>query len=193
MDSSNEIENPSHLTSAQTTSLVDKVQTWRYRVDARQHGFFLVKRIWASQGQASASDLKWDVSSLAGYETGFFKDTDPTDRFVAFVDPSTYPQSPGWMLRNLLVLVRQRWGLENVQILCYRDVQSKRDEPRSIIVRLQRDVKNPETSPAQPEPGTKSPKMPKVTGWERNKEGKLASRIANLGDYLDPYRYDLLL
>lgn len=30
--------------------------------------------------------------------------------------------------------------------------------------------------------------MPKVTGWERNSAGKVVSRVANLGEYMDPQR-----
>src|SRR3989440_5978207 len=32
------------MTPVETTALVDKVQTWRYSVDNRQHGFFLAKK-----------------------------------------------------------------------------------------------------------------------------------------------------
>ncbi|KAH0296724.1 ubiquitin-like modifier-activating enzyme atg-7, partial [Aureobasidium melanogenum] len=33
------------ITPKETVELVDKVQTWRYSVDTRQHGFFLAKKI----------------------------------------------------------------------------------------------------------------------------------------------------
>ena len=192
LDTSSSDTRPVHLTSSETTALVDKVQTWRYGVDARQHGFFLAKRVWVPPHNASTEmvnlDFTWEVSSLAGFEAGFFDGVNPEDRFVTFVDPSTYPQSPGWMLRNLLVLVRQRWKLDKVQVLCYRDVQSRRDEARSIILQLRSAGSSAAGDQRSMDDRPKSPQMPKITGWERNKDGKLASKVANLAEYLDPRR-----
>lgn len=164
---------------------MDKVQTWRYGVDARQHGFFLVKRVrhtpTGATDESPPADFTWEVASLGRYESGFFNGAKPEDQFIAFVDPSTYPTNPGWMLRNFLVLIRQRWKLDHVQILCYRETQSRRDEPRSLILQLRAgEASNDEQST--------TPQMPKVTGWERNRDGKLASKVANLADYLDPTR-----
>ena len=90
------------------------------------------------------------------------------------------------MLRNLLVLVKQRWGLDRVQILRYRDVQSKRDQGRSMVIRLEsKPVGDGPTAKPQQTPS----QMPKITGWERNPAGKLAGRIVNLTEYMDPARY----
>ena len=185
-----ETTQPGRLTSSETTTLVDKVQTWRYGVDARQYGFFLAKRRRSSEAgnEPAPTDVGWDIAQLGRYDSGFFDGSGPDDRFVAVADPSTYSPNPGWMLRNLLVLVRQRWKLDRVQILCYRDVQSRRDEPRSIILRLKAADSGPAAGVPNGEERPRTPQMPKVTGWERNKEGRLASRMANLGDYLDPRR-----
>lgn len=196
------------------------MQTWRYSVDARQRGFFLAKRKRVRQGsgteqldynmQVNDEDFEnrprpitpgtpgqdlgfvWAVSALAGYDGGFFDDVSPNDRFVCFADPSTYPDHPGWMLRNLLVLIRQRWGLERVRILCYRDVQSRRDEARSIILDLSTEEPDPSTARHERDI-PKLSETPKVTGWERNRAGKVTSKIANLGEYMDPRRYVLPL
>ncbi|KAK2800332.1 Autophagy protein 7 [Emmonsiellopsis sp. PD_5] len=185
-----------HLTADESTALVEAVQTWRYGVDARQHGFFLAKKD-RHPANASPSDVQgggerrnnqplsprgeelgfsWKISSLSGFETDFFSHTKFEDRFICFADPSNYPDAPGWMLRNLLVLVRQRWNLHEVQILRYRDVQSRRDQGRSIIIRLKSEPTRPEVA------------MPKVTGWERNASGKLTGRITNLAENMDPKR-----
>ena len=158
-----------HLKERETETLVDTVQTWRYSVDTRQHGFFLAKRLrkdvleaeWRlGKGEieeeeedgnlykpktpkvtrsSSLSELGflWSVGSLASYENGFFDNAEEGDRFVCFADPSTYPANPGWMLRNLLVLVRQRWHLDNVQIMCYRDTHLRRDHQSSLVMNLQ--------------------------------------------------------
>ena len=195
---------------------MDCVQTWRYRVDSRQHGFFLAKKVRASSTQTSKElgadgmsaetgteestrpmtpgtptqslGFSWVVDSLASFEAGFFNNTHPDDRFVCFADPSTYSTYPGWMLRNLLVLIRQRWNLDAVQVLCYRDVQARRHEARSIILNLKLEKQN--TGTAAHETGrAESPTMPKATGWERNGAGKITSKIASLSEYMDPQRY----
>jgi ubiquitin-like modifier-activating enzyme ATG7 len=183
-----ESTNPSQLTGNETTALVDEVGTWRYGTDNREHGFFLAKRVRQSSteddrpktpGTPGGDDLgyRWAVGSLRTFETGFFNGIDPADQFVCFVDPSTYPENPGWMLRNLLVLIRRRYKLSKVQILCYRDVQSKRHEARSRILHLetQADSNSAETKV-----------MPKVTGWERNSLGKVQPKVTNLSQYMDP-------
>lgn len=205
-----------HMTGEETTALVDSVQTWRYRVDARQHGFFLVKKRRVSSfavhtGEAEPTKdgtgvddeinyrpttpgppgdklgFTWAVGSLIDYERGFFEEIPEEDRFVGFTDPSTYPTYPGWMLRNLLVLIRRRWKLNRVQILCYRDIQARRDDAKSMMLHLVLEASDGSTSFVQN--SSLSDNMPKVTGWERNGAGKVMSRIANLGEYMDPQRY----
>ena len=149
----------SRLGSKETTALVDTVQTWRYSVDTRQHGFFIAKRVrkellemYNDSEEEEDGNLhkpkepvtptvedigfRWYVNSLASYENGFFDNIEPEDRFVGFADPSNYSTNPGWMLRNLLVLVRQRWHLDEVQIMCYRDTHARREHPSSLIMTL---------------------------------------------------------
>jgi ubiquitin-like modifier-activating enzyme ATG7 len=162
-------------------------------VDSRQHGFFLAKKVRGNHGNERPStpgdDLgyHWEVGSLGDFEQGFFKDVDLHDQYVAFVDPSTYSGHPGWMLRNLLVLVRQRYHLNKVQILCYRDVHSRRHEARSLILLVE--SATPVEWPSTASLGQAvSAEMPKVTGWERNPQGKLTSRVTNLAQYMDPHR-----
>lgn len=157
------------LKEKETEQLVDAVQTWRYSVDSRQHGFFLAKRLrkdvleaewrmgrgeieeeeedgnmWkpkvpkvSRSSSLSEMGFLWHVGSLASYENGFFDNAEYEDRYVCFADPSTYPNNPGWMLRNLLVLVRQRWHLDKTQIMCYRDTHVRRDYQTSLIMNLQ--------------------------------------------------------
>ena len=190
-----------HMTGVETAALVDSVQSWRYKTDSRQHGFFLAKRckslsstsegIYKDNADRSISqedlDIKiasaWEIGSLSDYETGFFQGNAEVDRFVAFADPSTYAEYPGWMLRNLLVLIRVRWQLNKVNILCYRDTQTQRDSANSIIFSIE--------SESQISHGSLSSQpldMPRVTGWERNGAGKVVSRVANLSEFMDPER-----
>lgn len=171
-----------YLLSDESTALVDAVQTWSYGVDDRQRGFFLARKHGEATG--NSTHISWRIASLSEYENGFFTDIAPEDCYVCFADPSNYENAPGWMLRNLLVLVKQRWGMDQVQILRYRDVQAKRDEGRSLVIRLE--------SRSGPAPGKmQTPAhMPKITGWERSPAGKLSGRIVNLAEYMDPSRQD---
>ena len=193
------------LSTKETTYLVDSVQTWKYSVDNRQHGFFLAKRVQEEPKTPATAEerpktpqtpgnddlgYKWVVGSLSRYEAGFFNDIDPEDRFVCFVDPSTYADNPGWMLRNLLILIRHRWYLDQVQILCYRDTHLRRDQANSLILNLKSSEPVPPAAGPKDESGQSSlrprtPKMPKVTGWERNDSGKLSSRMVDLSEYMD--------
>lgn len=188
------------LSGSETTALVDCVQTWRYGVDARQFGFFLAKRTRKPRAEELHNHrphtperldhgvgYTWVIDSLASYETGFFDGVPVVDQLVCFADPSTYPSYPGWMLRNLLILIRTRWKLDKVQILCYRDIPARRDDARSIVLKLV-SSSNGSYNSISTEEVTRLPEMPKVTGWERNAAGKVTSKIANLGEYMDPQR-----
>ena len=189
------------MLGTETAALVDSVQTWRYKVDARQHGFFLakksrsrapdcediaegdVKRTTTPRALSSALDFAWVIASLSDYERGFFHGAADEDCFIGFADPSTYPEYPGWMLRNLLILVRRRWKINRVQILCYRDTQARRDDAKSIIIPIE------VTAQTANDISTSEPlDLPKITGWERNGAGKVMSRVANLGEFMDPNR-----
>lgn len=197
------------LSAGESTALVESVQTWRYGVDARQYGFFLAKKIReptsimkegnisdeASQSRLATPEtslrglnFSWVVGSLARYEGGFFEGVDVADQFVCFADPSTYEEYPGWMLRNLLVLVRERWGLNRVQVLCYRDIQSRREDGRSLLLNLA--LGNSTEGSKADHGNTPDQAMPRVSGWERSDKGRISSKIANLGEYMDPRRYD---
>lgn len=175
------------FTPDESTALVDRVGTWRYSVDNRAYGFFLAKKLRGEEAEQHRSSLDapsvdigylWEIGSLQEFETGFFDGVAEEDTFVAFVDPSSYEEHPSWPLRNLLVLVRQRYHLRKVQILCYRDVQSRRHEARSIVLPL---VLNPVEE-------LETNEMPKVTGWERHPSSKLQPRTVSLAESMDPTR-----
>lgn len=194
-----------HLSSHESTALVEAVQTWSYMVDPRQRGFFLARRArqrsdnvssgdsdTKSTQQDDTSNSNWQIASLSEYENGFFKNVAAEDRYFCFSDPSNYEQAPGWMLRNLLVLIKQRWGIERVQLIRYRDVHAKRDQGRSTVIQLESSSKQEVQTPKSLQTPKALP-LPKVTGWERNSTGKLAGRIVNLTEYMDPKRYDVNL
>lgn len=168
------------LSTEESSSLIDAVQIWKSTTDVRQHGYFLARREQIESVAESKTD-DWKVSTLAGFENGFFDGCKPEDRYFCFADPSNYPNAPGWMLRNLLALLQRRWGIQRAQIICYRELQSKRDIGRSLAVTLELDSKAASN--------LASDEMPKITGWERNSAGKLAGRISDLTAYMDPRRY----
>ncbi|KAF1848694.1 autophagy-related protein 7 [Cucurbitaria berberidis CBS 394.84] len=187
----------SRLQARETTYLVDAVQTWRYSSDVRQRGFFLAKRVRGGgdpdeRPKTPVTPLEefgytWAIAKLAAYEKGFFSDVDKDDRFICFADPSTYDENPGWPLRNLLILIRHRWHLNEAQILSYRDTHLRRDQPNSLILQLRSDPTPDAASTSSDEPDTRprTPKLPKVTGWERTEAGKLTSRNVDLSEYMD--------
>jgi ubiquitin-like modifier-activating enzyme ATG7 len=172
------------------------VQTWRYSSDVRQRGFFLAKRIRGgddAEGRPKTPvtpleefGYTWAIGKLELFEKGFFNGVGKEDQLICFADPSTYDNNPGWPLRNLLVLLRQKWNLNEAQIMCYRDTHMKRDQSNSIILQLKVDAASetaPTTQDANARPRT--PKLPKVTGWERTETGKLTSRNVDLSEYMD--------
>lgn len=188
-----------------SAALVDAVQNWMSTTDNRQHGFFLARK----QKRVSRPEIAgtWQVSCLSEYENGFFTGAALKDRYICFADPSNYDDAPGWMLRNLLVLIKERWKMETVQILRYRDTPARRDEARSTVIRLTcttspslgpRSPTSPGSptsprSPFSPSSLSKSKPMPRITGWERNATGKLAGRIVDLTDQMDPKRFSFLI
>lgn len=176
------------MSSQESTALVDAVCTWRYVVSNEgEHGFFLAKKVRGEDTSARPllddvpADIgyTWHIGALRDFESGFFDNVPEEDRYVSFVDASNYEESPSWPLRNLLVLIKERYRLNKVQILCYRDTQGRRHEARSITLPLATD----EAKDAQP-----ATKMPSVTGWERDGTGKLRARLANLAEHMDPTR-----
>ncbi|KAL5363979.1 hypothetical protein BJX96DRAFT_167918 [Aspergillus floccosus] len=189
------------LSSEESSTLVEAVQTWSYSVDARQRGFFLARKCSrgdsqstthgqaggeGAKGSQAQGNISWKVAPLSSYEEGFFEDARFEDSFVCFVDPSNYPNAPGWMLRNMLALVKYRWKQNKVQILRYRDIHSKRDQPHSAVMILESKAPQHDSNATAAESSAEA--MPKVTGWERNPAGKLTGRLIDLTEYLDPKR-----
>ncbi|KAL6247402.1 Autophagy protein 7 [Rhinocladiella similis] len=197
------------INSLESSNLVDAVMAWRFGVDSRQFGFFLAKKDHGYKTSPNPEDdddlgptspqspetpstklgYRWRIGSLSSFDSGFFDNTNSEDQYICFADPSNYtepgPVAPGWMLRNLLVLVRQRWKLSKAQILCYREIPSRRDAARSVIFTME--VSKQGKSPSsQSEAGAAAASMPKVVGWERNASNKLTGRMADLTEYMDP-------
>uniref|UniRef100_A0A8D0CX62 Ubiquitin-like modifier-activating enzyme ATG7 n=1 Tax=Sander lucioperca TaxID=283035 RepID=A0A8D0CX62_SANLU len=120
------------------------------------------------------------MAPLGDWDT-FFTDTKKVT--VAVYDPCTLSQHPGWPLRNLLVLLANRWGskLDTVEVLCFRDrtLQGSRSIQHSVIFQ----IKLPELPLIS---GNVS--CPKSVGWEKNPKGAMGPRMVNLSECMDPKR-----
>ncbi|KAJ3078443.1 Autophagy protein 7 [Quaeritorhiza haematococci] len=129
--------------------------------------FFLIRK--AKEGNGI------HVGKLNEWET-FFAGCPEDEIMVGFADPSALPQYPGWPLRNFLMLIKKRWNLNALKILCYREQKAVggRDMSNSVVL----DVELPG--------GPISDEMPKAVGWEKNSAGKLGARIADLSPLMDP-------
>uniref|UniRef100_A0A4W6F0G1 Ubiquitin-like modifier-activating enzyme ATG7 n=1 Tax=Lates calcarifer TaxID=8187 RepID=A0A4W6F0G1_LATCA len=123
------------------------------------------------------TDKAVQMAPLGDWDT-FFTDTKKVT--VGVYDPCTLSQHPGWPLRNLLVLLANRWGskLDTVEVLCFRDrtLQGSRSIQHSVILQ----VRLPELS--------NDSACPKSVGWEKNPKGAMGPRMVNLSECMDPKR-----
>jgi len=108
---------------------------------------------------------------------------DTEQRIVSFIDPSAHVQNPGWPLRNLLAYLRFHHPASTrmLRILCWRDVdipftgKSWRSRIGVVSIGEAAGVQVQATRPA-------------ALGWEKNAQGKLGPRVADLGGMMDPRR-----
>ncbi|OJJ50439.1 hypothetical protein ASPZODRAFT_126301 [Penicilliopsis zonata CBS 506.65] len=201
-DGEESLSNLRTLSRHESAALSHAVHVWSSSIDSYQRGFFLARKNRYAitnepgvdspeprivQGNSTfdshtKSDFSWEIAPLEAYESGFFDGRKFEDCYTCFADPSNYTNAPGWVLRNLLALVKHRWHLEKVQILRYRCSQLSPAEDCSSVLILESKISTP--SHIESSPRT----MPKVTGWERNLAGKLTGRTVDLTEYMDPKR-----
>lgn len=96
-------------------------------------------------------------------------------RTIGFLDPSAQASAPGWPLRNLLAYLRavHPEATRAVRVLCWRGDASS---SRFGILRG----------------GPTGTEKQNVVGWEKNVQGKLGPRVADLAPMMDPKRSDLI-
>lgn len=105
---------------------------------------------------------------------------------IGFIDPSAQPQNPGWPLRNLLAYLRALYphSTSTLRILSWRDADAPRNEGGwksrvgTIFI----------GSESVPTKGSDILKRPSAVGWEKNVQGKLGPRMADLAPMMDPVR-----
>ncbi|KAF7730192.1 Autophagy protein 7 [Apophysomyces ossiformis] len=137
-------------------------QVYRSGVSDGHAMYFLIR---SDQGSFRIGRLnEWD---------DFFADGPLSNQcMIGFVDPAA-ESLPGWPLRNLLALVYECWGLRKLNVLCYRG------KTHSRLLYLEFPDVSCYTSHEGPV---------KAVGWERNAQGKLGPRMADLGPLMDPLR-----
>ncbi|KAH9480647.1 Ubiquitin-like modifier-activating enzyme ATG7 [Psilocybe cubensis] len=124
------------------------------------------------------------VSPVEEYEQ-FYASTPHQERTIGFVDPSSDPHNPGWPLRNLLAYLRALYpeATSTIRILRWRDTEipSPNSTWKSQIGLLT--VEGAESKAA-----TETTLRPSAVGWEKNPQGKLGPRVADLAPMMDPSR-----
>lgn len=124
------------------------------------------------------------MGQLRDYAT-FFSQVVPKQQYLGFFDPSASLQHPGWPLRNALAYVRARHlnqGAARVQVICWRDTEEPHEgapwRSRFGVVEVPAEGGEPSSSQARPP----------AVGWEKNTQGKLGARLADLAPMMDPTR-----
>ncbi|KAI1317857.1 Autophagy protein 7 [Mortierella claussenii] len=146
-------------------SLRTQVEHHRQMHPPQQSGFFLVKESTDAVSVARLQD--WNE---------FYAGCDESQIIVGFADPSSLDSHPGWPLRNLLTLINHQWKVTKVRVLCFREVPGKQDISASKLFTAQVPTFVPLTV------------CPKAVGWEKNAQGKLGPRLADLAPLMDPTR-----
>lgn len=168
------------------------IASWVQQQSVRR-GFFLFKAAVGKVGQCGR------ISTYAS----FFDGVAESERYVGFVDPSGTSQSPGWPLRNLLAYLHARFGVEEAQVICWKDEIANAasgltfGQTRSVFGKVRLPVSN--TTDGVSTMGLEldgrrtrltckqnNVQLPNGVGWERNAQGKLAPKVADLGPLMDP-------
>lgn len=107
----------------------------------------------------------------------------PDQRTIGFLDPSALPSNPGWPLRNLLAYLLALYPetAHGTRVLAWRDLEppvagsTAGWKSRFGILKQAADPAAPTTKPS-------------AVGWEKNVQGKLGPRVADLAPMMDPAR-----
>lgn len=113
------------------------------------------------------------VGKLSEWES--FNSDDKNKTIVGFADPCVLPNNPGWLLRNLLVLLKKKRKVSKVTVLCYREIAGENADLSQCKLM---DIEIPGDD--------LSDDLPQSVGWEKNVKGQYGPRLANLGPTMDP-------
>ncbi|KAF8154668.1 hypothetical protein B0H34DRAFT_783781 [Crassisporium funariophilum] len=164
--------NATHEFSADQLSSIHS----QLRAQETRDPYFLVRR--------TSGNL--EIAPVKQYES-FFASTPPGERTIAFIDPSADPSNPGWPLRNLLAYLRALYPstTSTLRILRWRDLDlptSSTDMTWKSQFGILKVVPSGDVAAATLEA------RPSAVGWEKNPQGKLGPRVADLAPMMDPTR-----
>lgn len=122
------------------------------------------------------------VSSLADWGTDELAQAMAAEgTFVCVVDPCPLPDSPGWVLRNVLCMLASSFKLRAARVLCFKLDPRSGSIGHSLVLHV-----------ALPEVGVGlsegDPPCPKAVGWELDDKGKPRPRKVDMGPVMDPRR-----
>ncbi|KZT63589.1 E1-like protein-activating [Daedalea quercina L-15889] len=138
---------------------------------ASPRAFFLVR--------PKAGSDEPELAPVEEYDT-FFANVNPVERTIAFLDPSAAPGNPGWPLRNLLTYLAALHPATSHRVLCWRDAERPAGAPfKSRFGVVSQGAGTGEAA---------STEKPAAVGWEKNVQGKLGPRVADLAPMMDPTR-----
>ncbi|KAJ7211241.1 hypothetical protein GGX14DRAFT_449600, partial [Mycena pura] len=122
-----------------------------------------------------------EIAPVESYAS-FFANVPRAEQTIGFVDPSASSTNPGWPLRNLLAYLRVLYPdtTAKLRVLCWRDTEVP-SAPTGWKSRF--GVVHSAPSEVSPEAA-----RPSAVGWEKNPQGKLAPRVADLAPMMDPVR-----
>lgn len=89
---------------------------------------------WESLQAGGLQSSKMDQESTA---TATAAVASSPEVLLLMFDPSSEPLTPGWPLRNMLLLAAVRWGVCRLRVLCIRDSKAGRAKPeRSFVLEV---------------------------------------------------------
>ncbi|PVZ99259.1 hypothetical protein BB558_004721 [Smittium angustum] len=133
--------------------------------------------------EAKTNTGGWVIGKLGQYDE---IKNNKQEVMIAFIDPCGQPNVPGWPMRNLIAYIRHCHPQKETKILSFRDEmapimetiessdQNSKSIFQSLLYTLRTDI------PVE--------KEIRSTGWERNSQGKLMPKMANLEASMDPIK-----
>ncbi|KAH8112971.1 ubiquitin-like conjugating enzyme [Phellopilus nigrolimitatus] len=138
---------------------------WQGAGDVLGHDVLATAYFLARPASSSSSPSSpYEIAPLSEY-AAFFASVPPAAQLVCFVDPSASAQHPGWPLRNVLAFLRARFLNQGAAQSRFGVVEVPADAPPAAAA-----------------------ERPAAVGWERNTQGKLGPRLADLAPMMDPAR-----
>ncbi len=162
------------IKKVESKELIKVIRNWitDENIPLKQKGFFFLKN-----NNEEVSEENWQIFKLSNYKSFLNKQGNNDTINVGFLDPSNMQDSPGWPLRNFLLLLLYL-GFKKINVICFRDFSTNLSHqlPKSIIIPLSNNNTNKNLNFDDY----------KVTGWERTSNNKLSPKQTDLTSLMDP-------